>query len=125
MRFFQLLDIMEQDSINTASSGSSVDSKAVQAVRSGINLRNDQNFWNDFISICGNADGLAELLEVPKDKIVRWPSRIREMLDRIERADSEDGNDKKADVISTGEELGDPNGADAAKNEPADTRPMP
>ena len=74
-------------------------SKAVAAVRAGLNLNAD--FWDDFLKICNQSAALAELLSVRKEVIARWPSAVREALAKVERQDSADAATKKASLITT------------------------
>ena len=75
-------------------------SKAIAAVRAGINLRAD--FWDDFIKICNQSNALSELLGVRKEIIARWPNAVREALSQVEKQDSMASVSKKASLITTG-----------------------
>lgn len=80
--------------------------KSMQAIRSGQNLRKDDcgDFWDDFISVCGNADAMADLLEVPREKVTGWASKIRTLIDKIDAADSNEADaDEKAELMPTGD----------------------
>lgn len=59
-------------------------SQAMEAIRSGMNLRKEDcgDFWDDFITVCGNADALSKLLDVPKETITGWPGKIRELKEK-------------------------------------------
>jgi len=86
--------------------GGGGESAAMTVVRSGLDIRSDEcgSFWDDFMNVCNNADGMAELLDVPAEQIANWSSKIREMVSKIEAADDEEAgsSDKKASVITTG-----------------------
>lgn len=99
------------------------DSRAIEAIRNGISLSED--FWDKFISICGNSEVMSALLDVPKEKISGWGGRIRDMVEKVRSSDENPTDDKRKEVIPTGDGLSDPNGADATKNGLPDTRPMP
>lgn len=95
--------------------GSGIESKAMHAIRTGLNLRTKKecgNFWEDFIQVLNNRDGMAELLEVRPEQLSQWTSKIRDLLAKANNADAE-GSTQKA-MISTGESPATPNG---------DTRP--
>lgn len=81
------------------------ESKGMNAIRSGMTIRKPEcgDFWEDFISISGNADAMADLLEVQREKVTSWASKIRELIDKVKQADQE-GEDagKKTDIIPTG-----------------------
>jgi hypothetical protein len=72
--------------------------KAMAVVRKGINLRED--FWDDFLSLCGDAAGMAELLDVPREKITGLSGRIGRLKDKIKEKDSTGVKDR---LITTGE----------------------
>lgn len=69
-------------------------------VVAGSNLSDD--FWESFISLCNNnADGLSEILNVPKDKIGTWGSKIRKILD-TQTGNTDDKSSRN--VLMRGEE---------------------
>ena len=117
---------MEQEDGERALLDSGEETKSMEAIRTGMHLRKpgQNDFWDDFLNLIGNADSIAELLEIPKDKIASWPSKIKQIREKVHRADHQERPDK-ASVIKTGdhERLGDPNGMDS--HDTADTRPTP
>ena len=92
--FFQLMEVMKESEQHSTD-------KSVEAVRAGMNIRPD--FWDDFIQLCGNSDGLSELLDIPRHKISAWSSKIMAALDHIKQADDGDAAHNKAQTIPTGE----------------------
>jgi hypothetical protein len=86
---------------------SGLETKAVQAVRAGENLRGEDetSFWDDFIQLCANSDGLAELLGVRREQVTSWPKKIRAAqadLDKHNR--TPDGeNEEENEMLPTGE----------------------
>ncbi len=46
------------------------ESKAADAIRTGINVRED--FWDDFLLVINNGSGMAELLSVPLTVVSGW-----------------------------------------------------
>lgn len=123
LSFSKLLENMQKDTEQT-------ERHAKEAVRAGLNLRSADcgSFWDDFIQVCGNTQGMAELLGVPTHQISRWGSRIRDYVTKVNREETEQNKDGKAVMISTGDDsatLADPNGADVPGSTPPDTRPMP
>lgn len=84
--------------------GSGDESRSMEAIRSGLNFRKENcgDFWEDFMNICGNAEALSELLDVPKEKITGWPSKIRDILQKVKDADSQEDSGKE--MLNTGEE---------------------
>ena len=71
---------------------------ATTAIVTGQNI--DENFWDNFILVCNNKDGLASLLNVSPDKIVTWPSRIQQHLKEAGNLEPDKVNKK---IIPTGE----------------------
>lgn len=97
------------------------ESKAMRVVRTGIGLRSKKdcgNFWDDFIAVCNDGEGLAELLDISTEKIGGWATKIKEVLDKVETADGVDT--KKTKMVSTGTEP-----VKSAAETDVDTRPMP
>lgn len=110
--FGELWKIMESQ--DSPLMGSGEDSEALSVVRAGKDLRKEEEtpFWDDFISLCSNSRGLAELLNVPQEKISNWPARIHEMQQKLEKNDAEDPSfQDDVEMIPTGD-----NGAITATN---------
>ena len=78
------------------------DSKAMQAIRTGINVRED--FWDDFLKVINNASALSELLDVSEIKIGGWHSKVLDVLEKVHKADEvpEDGKNIRKKVLDTG-----------------------
>jgi hypothetical protein len=78
-------------------------SKSLDLIRSGNNIRNSDcgNFWDDFASLCGNAESMAELLDVPKEKITGWSGHISKLREEVRNKDS--NKNKKDKIIKNGE----------------------
>lgn len=101
------------------------ESTAMRVIRTGLGF--DGDFWENFKSICNDAEGLSELLEIPKEKITGWASKIDELIEKVQSKDSEaESGDKKSEMIPTGNEptMG-PEGVDSNADGPAETRPTP
>ena len=80
--------------------------KADGIIRAGLDLRKDdeQSFWEDFMNLCGNSEGLAELLDVRPEQVSSWPEKIREHLDNIDHQDSESPtNAEDREMLPTGD----------------------
>ena len=59
------------------------DTKSLQIIRHGLNLKNE-NFWDNFISICKNVEALSQLLNVPEHVVRNWPASIKNNLEKIQ-----------------------------------------
>lgn len=75
--------------------------KALEVVRKGMNLDAD-DFWDGFLSLCGNVEGMSALLGAPREIITGLGGRIRELKGEIEEKDSD--MSKKDKIIKTGNE---------------------
>lgn len=108
--FSELWAVMEESPLM----GSGEDSEAIEVVRAGKNLRkeDDSPFWDEFISLCSNTRGMANLLNVAPEKISNWPAKITEALEKLEKNDAEDpGIKDDMEMIPSGD-----NGAITATN---------
>ena len=76
-------------------------SETLNLIRSGNNLRKNDcgNFWDDFINLCGNANAMSKVLDVPKEKITGWAEKINEIRQLVKNKDS----NTKNRVLKTGE----------------------
>ena len=83
-----------------------IDTKSMKAIRTGIAVKED--FWDDFVQVCNNAEGIAELLGVRPEQVGGWGSRVKHNLDRVRNADAAgEGEEKpKTKVLDTGDSLG-------------------
>ena len=87
--------------------GDNKDTQAKAVIRSGINLRPD--FWDDFMSITNDAEGVSQLLDVPKEKVANWASLIKDALEDVDATDSEEKGGR-SEILGTGEDIEDPAG---------------
>lgn len=76
------------------------DDKGMEAIRNGINIRDD--FWDDFLLVINNAGALSELLEVPVTKISGWHSRVSAALEKVKQADTVPDPNDKGEMLKTG-----------------------
>lgn len=104
--FCQLWEKLDQEA-GSPLMDSGLETKAVQAVRAGENLRSEdeQSFWEDFIQLCTNSDGLAELLGVRREQVTSWPKKIRAAMQDLDRHNKQpDGeNEEEQEMLATGE----------------------
>ena len=76
------------------------DDDAIGAIFTGINVVDD--FWDNFILVCNNKDGMAALLNVSPEKIASWPFMIQSYLEKAKDHKNPDSKEKTK-IISTGE----------------------
>ena len=108
MDFASLLHItkMEGDEQESPLMGSNEDGIEMDAIRAGINIRKDGDFWNDFINLCGNAEAVSELLDVPVETVTGWAGKIRELVEKAEKEDGEEGaKSKRSEILATGDQV--------------------
>ena len=116
LSFALLCEQMDKEKRQTPLMDSGEEDKSMIVVRKGNQLRkeDDRPFWDDFIDMCGDAQSLGTLLQIEPQKIMRWPSRIREMLEKLQAHEAENpGQDGRDEVIPTGD-----NGAFTANQDP-------
>lgn len=77
--------------------------KASSVVRKGMNIRKDSDFWDDFLSLCGDSYGMAALLDIPVEKVTSLGGRINKLIKSISEEDSE--TKKNSKLIKTGGEV--------------------
>ena len=104
------------------------ESKAMEAIRSGLHIRKDEegDFWEDFIQVCGNSDAMSELLNVPKETITGWAGKIQELKEKVQLADQEGNHSSKSEPLPTGDTpTANFGGSDGTVSLGNDTKPMP
>lgn len=78
-----------------------IDDSAVNAIQTGLNV--SETFWDDFILVCNNKEGMANLLNVDTGKIASWPAIIQEKLEKVKAEPGEE----KTKILNTGDENAD------------------
>lgn len=74
--------------------------KILELIRKGMNLQRSDDFWDDLLSMCGNADAMSKLLDVPKEKITGLAGKINKIKSKI---DTSDDSSRKDRLLKTGE----------------------
>jgi hypothetical protein len=103
--FGQLWEAMENPP-DSPLMDSGEDSEILSVVRAGKDLRQEEEspFWDDFMTLCSNSRGMAALLGVSHEKVINWPGRIREHLEKLETHDAEDPSTKDdVEMVPTGD----------------------
>ena len=77
--------------------------KALEVVRKGMNLKVDGNFWDGFLSLCGDPEGMAALLSTSGENVTGMGGRIGDLKKEISEKDA--GSSKKDKIIKTGDEV--------------------
>jgi hypothetical protein len=78
----------------------SLDSKEMSAIRTGLGI--DANFWDNFLLVINNSEGLSELLDVPEMKILNWGQKIKQVLDQVKDVDGSPVVHDKQKLLKTG-----------------------
>jgi len=74
--------------------------KALELVRKGMNLK-VEDFWDSFLSLCGDPEGMAALLGTSREAVTGMGGRLKELRGEIKEKDSSSG--KRNKVIKTGD----------------------
>lgn len=114
--FAQLWEQIENKRMNSPLMNSGEEDLSLTAVRLGKEMheKDETSFWDEFISLCGSTESLSKLFGVSREKILSWPSKIKEMLDKLEYQTAEDPTKKEDEkVIPTGD-----NGAFTSNQDP-------
>lgn len=115
--FAQLWEIVEKEkSRQSPLMDSGEESQIINVVRTGKDLHKEEQtpFWDEFITLCSDSSGLSSLLGVSQEKILSWPSRIKEALDKLEKHTAESPNQKQnKEILPTGD-----NGAFTTNQDP-------
>ena len=77
------------------------DDAAINAIFTGQNIADD--FWDNFILVCNNKDGLAALLGVTPEKVMSWPSSIQKHKKESLNRDNPEEKTKNQ-IINTGDQ---------------------
>lgn len=115
--FAQLWEVIEKQKAQSSPlMNSGEDLEHLSVLRAGQDLHSDKqaSFWDEFSSLCSDADGLAQLLGVGREKVAEWPARIREGLSKLERHKAMNPSEKEdTELIATGD-----NGAFTTNTDP-------
>lgn len=87
---------------NMSSDKSPLDDEAMSAIRTGIGVR--ENFWDDFLLVVNNSEGLSKLLGVPAAEIGGWHAKVRHVLEKVKQADGMPDPKEKGKLLPTGDE---------------------
>lgn len=72
---------------------------AIGAIFTGINVAED--FWDNFILVCNNKEGLAALLNLSPEKVASWPPSIQEYLEKS-KSEKNPESKEKTQIMDTG-----------------------
>jgi hypothetical protein len=107
LSFAQLWEQIEKDKARASPlMGSGEENRSLVVVRAGKILHKEGQapFWDEFISLCNNTEGMAQLLGVGKEMVATWPAKIQEALDKLERHNAHHpSEDEKDEVMPTGD----------------------
>lgn len=101
--FARLLEELEKNKMALPLMDSGESNKVLNLIKTGSDLRekNETSFWDEFIGLCSNSEGLSELLGVTKDKVNSWPSRIKNYINELESKNINISQKEKQKVIPT------------------------
>ena len=76
------------------------DDRSMSVIRTGLGV--SDSFWDDFLKVINNSEGLSELLDVPVTKISTWRSKINHVLQKIKETDKKSKHSKNKKLLKTG-----------------------
>lgn len=76
------------------------DERALNLVRKGIDLQRGGDFWEDFLRLCGDSEGMASLLGVARDRVTGLSGRIERLRGVV--GDTKKKKGKRDRMIKTG-----------------------
>lgn len=88
------------ENIQATKEKSPKDDRAVSAIRTGIGVRD--NFWDDFLLVVNNSEGLAALLDIPATKISSWHDKIKQTLNQVHQMDNTPKPKNNGKLLKTG-----------------------
>lgn len=112
LTYAEMLALMEmnQDPPEGGLMGCGEETRAMKVVRAGMNLReseDDMEFWNDFMQLCSDSEGMAELLGVKSAEVKRWSASIRENIAKVQELNSTNPEgENQSRVMPTGDKDG-------------------
>lgn len=80
-----------------------VDDSIISIIKTGIGV--NETFWDDFISVLNNSEGLSALFDVPVEKISTWRKKIKAGIKAVEDKDGKLEINKNKKMIKTGESV--------------------
>jgi len=88
------------ENIQASKEKSPQDDRAMTVIRTGIGVR--ETFWDDFLLVINNSDGLSELLDVPTVKISGWHEKVKQALKKVQQSDSTPEPKDNGKLLKTG-----------------------
>lgn len=79
------------------------DERALEVVRKGVNLQRGNDFWEDFLRLCGDSEGMAALLGVARDRVTGLSGRVERLRGMV--GDQERKKGKRDRMIKTGDDV--------------------
>jgi hypothetical protein len=105
LTFEKLWENMRTSTVNPLMDSNEIDSKSEEIIRAGNQLRKEgeKNFWEDFLTLLSNNEGIAQLLNVKTEDVLQWPSRIQEARKSVDAKNQESPEDEDKQIIPTGD----------------------
>jgi|LakMenEpi03Aug12_release.lakeMendotaPanAssembly.Ray.scaffolds.fasta_scaffold01099_36 hypothetical protein len=82
-----------------------IDDQSISAIKTGIGI--NDTFWDDFIQLLNNSEGLSSLLDISINDITSWRKKIESALKKVQLEDGEVETKKNKKLIKTGQTDGD------------------
>lgn len=100
MNFQKLWENMELAKQLAKEKEQPLEDKAASAIRTGMGI--GENFWDDFLLLLNNAEGLGALLDIDPDKIATWSAKINDARSKVSDDDSQEEVGQNKKIMKTG-----------------------
>ena len=100
-RRMNFLKLWENMNSSKGEQPTEVSPDAISAIRTGIGV--NETFWNDFIDVLNNSEGLSALLDIDIDEIITWRKKIEDALAVVQEDDGESDLGKNKKILRTGQ----------------------
>lgn len=75
--------------------------KSMSAIRTGLGVRDE--FWDDFLLVINNSEGISQLLDIPTTKISSWHDKVKHVLNNVRQADTSPDVKDNGKLLKTGQ----------------------
>jgi hypothetical protein len=99
-RKMNFLKLWENMNASKEGNQSEINPDAISAIRTGMGV--NETFWEDFIQVLNNSEGLSALLDIDIEEIATWRKKIEDVLSVVKEDDGEQDIGKNKKLVRTG-----------------------